>query len=106
REAGDSLEQEGIRRSHETVAKAELIVHVFDVSQPFTREDELYLARFAHKKRIIVRNKIDLPTNLVLPADLPAGCAAAPFCPATTASEIAEARRMAPPAHELERRAP
>ena len=67
RQAGDVIEQEGIRRSHETVTKAELILHVFDVSEPFTREDETYLAQFAYKKRIIVRNKVDLPMKLTLP---------------------------------------
>ena len=67
RQAGDVIEQEGIRRSHETVTKAELILHVFDVSEPFTREDETYLAQFAHKKRIVVRNKVDLPMKLALP---------------------------------------
>src|SRR5438132_7027329 len=70
RQAGDVIEQEGIRRSHETVTKAELILHVFDVSEPFTREDETYLARFAHKKRIVVRNKVDLPMKLALPLTL------------------------------------
>ncbi|PYK01199.1 MAG: tRNA uridine-5-carboxymethylaminomethyl(34) synthesis GTPase MnmE [Verrucomicrobia bacterium] len=70
RQAGDVIEQEGIRRSHETVTKAELILHVFDVSEPFTREDEAYLAQFAHKKRLIVRNKVDLPMKLALPLTL------------------------------------
>src|SRR2546430_43765 len=70
RQAGDVIEQEGIRRSHETVTKAELILHVFDVSEPFTREDETYLAQFAHKKRIIVRNKMDLPMKMTLPLTL------------------------------------
>jgi len=59
RQAGDVIEQEGIRRSHET-----------DVSEPFTREDEAYLAQFAHKKRLIVRNKVDLPMKLALPLTL------------------------------------
>src|SRR2546429_3589704 len=68
RQAGDVIEQEGIRRSHETVTKAELILHVFDVSEPFTREDETYMVQFAHKKRIIVLNKVDLPQRLELPS--------------------------------------
>ena len=67
RDAGDAIEQEGIRRSRETVAKAELILHVFDISEPLTREDENYLTQFAHKKRILVRNKVDLPMKLTLP---------------------------------------
>jgi len=75
REAGDSIEQEGIRRSRETVAKAELILHVLDGSEPFTPEDANYLNQFEHKKRILVRNKTDLPAKLVLAAraDSPAG---------------------------------
>jgi tRNA modification GTPase len=67
REAGDIIEQEGIRRSRETVARAELILHIFDVSEPFTSQDENYLQQFAHKQRIIVRNKIDLAPQLVFP---------------------------------------
>jgi len=69
RESVDSIEQEGIRRSRESVARAELILHVFNVSEPFTDEDENYLKHFAHKKRIIVRNKIDLAPRLDFPPD-------------------------------------
>lgn len=70
RRAGDVIEEEGIRRSRETVAQAELILHVFDASEALTPEDELYLTEFARKKRILVRNKIDLPSRLKLPANL------------------------------------
>ena len=70
REAGDALEEEGIRRSRETVARAELVLHVFDTSEPFTAEDDSYLKQFEHKKRIVVRNKIDLPVKLILPREL------------------------------------
>jgi tRNA modification GTPase len=66
RESGDAIEIEGIRRSRETLAKADLILHVFDVSEPMTPEDELYLTEFAPKKRVLVRNKIDLPNRLTL----------------------------------------
>jgi tRNA modification GTPase len=75
REAGDLIEQEGIRRSRETVAQAELILHIFDVSEPFTGQDENYLKQFAHKKRIIVRNKIDLAPRLVFPPEILPGFA-------------------------------
>ena len=67
REGRDEVEVEGIRRSRETLAKAELILHVLDASEPLTLEDETYLAEFATKKRILVRNKTDLPVKLVLP---------------------------------------
>jgi tRNA modification GTPase len=77
REARDEIEVEGIRRSHESLQKAEFILHVLDVSEPLTAADEKYLAEFAGKKRILVRNKIDLPHKLNLPesveqADKPA----------------------------------
>jgi tRNA modification GTPase len=70
REARDEIEVEGIRRSHESLQKAELILHVLDVSEPLTEADEKYLAEFAGKKRILVRNKIDLPVRLKLPENV------------------------------------
>src|SRR6266568_3188271 len=64
REARDELESEGIRRSHESLAAADFILHVLDASEPLTTEDEKFLNDFAAKKRILVRNKIDLPVKL------------------------------------------
>ena len=64
REAGDEIEAEGIRRSRESLAKAELILHVLDASEPFTDSDQKYLAEFEGKKRILVLNKADLPRRL------------------------------------------
>lgn len=64
REAKDEIESEGIRRSRASLAKAELILHVLDASQPLHAEDEKLLAEFASKKRIIVCNKVDLPRKL------------------------------------------
>jgi tRNA modification GTPase len=61
REARDEIEQEGVRRSRESLARAEFILHVLDASEPFTPADEKYFAEFAGKKRILVVNKIDLP---------------------------------------------
>ncbi len=72
REARDEIEVEGIRRSRQTLQQAELILQVLDGSEPLTEADEQYLAQFADKKRILVRNKIDLPARLVLPAGLQA----------------------------------
>ena len=66
REAADELESEGIRRSHESLAAAEFILHVLDASEPLTPADEKYLAEFADKERILVRNKTDLPARLHL----------------------------------------
>ncbi len=71
REAHDEIEIEGIRRSRQSFAQAELILHVLDGNQPLTREDENYFAEFAGKKRILVRNKMDLPVKCELAKNLP-----------------------------------
>lgn len=70
RDSVDEIEIEGIRRSRETLARAELILHVLDHAEPLTPADEIYLTEFSGKKRILVRNKIDLPNQLSLPGDL------------------------------------
>ena len=70
REAGDEIEAEGVRRSRESLARAEMILQVLDASEPITNFDQSLLEEFAAKKRIIVVNKTDLPSRLVLPAEL------------------------------------
>jgi tRNA modification GTPase len=67
REARDEIEQEGIRRSRQSLAQAELILHVLDASEPLTEADKNYFSEFAGKKRILVRNKTDLSVKLELP---------------------------------------
>ncbi|HVU28421.1 MAG TPA: tRNA uridine-5-carboxymethylaminomethyl(34) synthesis GTPase MnmE [Verrucomicrobiae bacterium] len=66
REARDEIEVEGIRRSRDSLQKADLILHVLDASENLTREDEHFLAEFSGKKRILVLNKSDLPKKLNL----------------------------------------
>jgi tRNA modification GTPase len=68
RTARDEIEQEGIRRSRQSLQQAELVLHVLDSSEPFTEEDRNYIADLDGKKRIVVLNKIDLPRRLSLPA--------------------------------------
>jgi tRNA modification GTPase len=68
RESEDAIEIEGVRRSRESLARAELILHVLDASVPLTPQDEHYLSEFTAKKRIVVRNKVDLPQQLELTA--------------------------------------
>jgi tRNA modification GTPase len=67
REARDEIEVEGVRRSRQSLQNAEFVLHVFDISEPLTPSDEGYLTEFSGKKRILVRNKIDLPDRLRLP---------------------------------------
>ena len=69
RESGDTLEIEGIRRSHAALAQADLILHVLDNSEPLAPEDARFLTDFTARKRIVVLNKSDLPSRLELPAD-------------------------------------
>ncbi len=64
RESRDDIEREGIRRTRAMVAKAELVLHVLDASEPLSAEDEQFLAEFAGKKRLVVLNKVDLPHRL------------------------------------------
>ncbi len=60
RESRDDIEREGIRRTRAMVAKAELVLHVLDASEPISPEDEQFLAEFEGKKRLVVLNKADL----------------------------------------------
>ena len=66
REAGDEIEEEGIRRSRASLAKAELVLHVLDASELLSPLDTKFLSESVAKKRVLIRNKIDLPVRLKL----------------------------------------
>ena len=72
RESGDVIEQEGVRRSRETMARAELILHVVDGSEPLVESDAQELQTRSERSRIVVANKADLPRALELPAGMEA----------------------------------
>jgi tRNA modification GTPase len=62
RYSGDHLEQEGVKRAKKLYREADVILMVFDLSAPFSEEDQ-YLLQMAKKqpnKIIFVGNKIDL----------------------------------------------
>jgi tRNA modification GTPase len=63
RESTNDIEAEGVRRSLQSIAKAEFILHVLDGSQPLTDEDQKHLAASEGKKRILIANKSDLPSS-------------------------------------------
>lgn len=67
RESRDAIEIEGIRRTREALAQVELVLHVFDASESWTPQDDACLAEYQGKKRILIRNKIDLPIRLQVP---------------------------------------
>jgi tRNA modification GTPase len=63
-ESDDTIEREGIRRSRQSLAQADLVLHVLDTSEPLTPDDEACLAELADRQRILVLNKSDLPNRL------------------------------------------
>lgn len=67
RETENAVEAEGVRRSRSALERAELLLHVFDSSEPLTPEDAQLLEEFAGRPRVLVRNKADLPSRLELP---------------------------------------
>ncbi len=67
REAGDEIEREGVRRGRQALDRADLVLFALDGSEPLHPEDEARLSSPAWPKRIIVRNKSDLPARLELP---------------------------------------
>ncbi|HUS35007.1 MAG TPA: tRNA uridine-5-carboxymethylaminomethyl(34) synthesis GTPase MnmE, partial [Verrucomicrobiae bacterium] len=70
RESADTIEQEGIRRSRETLEKAELILHVLDQSAP---NDSTSIQ--STNPLITILNKTDLPHAFELPDAIEISCA-------------------------------
>ena len=70
RDPVDEIEREGVRRSLEAAKHAELILYVVDASvpQPATRPIP---ENPPGRKRIFIRNKIDLPLRCELPPGIP-----------------------------------
>ncbi len=67
RESEDVIEQEGVRRSHRSVEQADVILHVLDGSLGLRDEDRRNLEAWGGRKRVVVRNKVDLEQMLELP---------------------------------------
>jgi tRNA modification GTPase len=60
----DEVEQQGIARSHEALADADLVLLVHDATMPFSEEENLLIASLLHRPHIVVSNKMDLaPTE-------------------------------------------
>lgn len=59
RESSDSIEAEGIRRSRESLSRAELVLEVIDASEPTDSAPRLMEQN--GKKHLLILNKIDLP---------------------------------------------
>lgn len=66
REAQDEIESEGIRRSRQTLERAELVIHVLDATSPHLEVEARSLPVDPGRKRILVLNKIDLGPEATL----------------------------------------
>jgi len=65
RESSDTIEAEGIRRSRESLARAELVLEVIDASESLSSDSRLGATN--GKKHLVVLNKIDLPAKADVP---------------------------------------
>lgn len=70
REAQDPVEREGVKRSRQAMADADLVLHVLDASEPLHEADQATFEACREKKTILVANKTDLPRRLVVSPDL------------------------------------
>ncbi len=66
RETNNVVEKLGVEKSKDIINKSDLIIALFDISRPFTLEDESILSNIKDKKSIIILNKTDLPTKIDL----------------------------------------
>lgn len=66
RETSDVVEQEGVRRSHDALDRAELVLAVLDGSAPAEPDDLRLLERVRGKPFVLVVSKVDLPALLDL----------------------------------------
>ena len=71
RDPTDEIEQEGVRRSRESLGRADLILHVVDLSEPLCPADTVSIQQLAGRKLLLVGNKSDLPRKLDLPKGSP-----------------------------------
>lgn len=69
RDTTDPVESEGIRRTHQVLQSADLVVHIIDRSQTLSPLDLHTINQWKHKPYIIVLNKSDLP-HMIEPASL------------------------------------
>jgi tRNA modification GTPase len=67
REATDTIEAEGIRRSRESQARAELVLEVIDASEPLAQGEHLSAGNNGNK-HLLILNKIDLQQKATLVA--------------------------------------
>lgn len=66
RETEDIIERMGVERSRKALVDADLILLVFNQSEPLTDEDKALIEATDQNNRVVILNKMDLPTQLDL----------------------------------------
>jgi len=64
RHVEDIAEKEGVKRSLDSIEQADLVIAIFDRSEPLRQEDHNVIEKVKHKNTIIVLNKCDLSSAL------------------------------------------
>ncbi|NWF76971.1 MAG: tRNA uridine-5-carboxymethylaminomethyl(34) synthesis GTPase MnmE [Nitrospirae bacterium] len=64
RDVEDIAEKEGVKRSLRSIENADLIIAIFDLSEPLRDEDFEVFEKIKNKNSIIVLNKCDLPAAI------------------------------------------
>lgn len=64
RDVEDITEREGVKRSIRSIKNADIVIAIFDRSEPFTDEDFEVLEKVKNKNAIFVLNKCDLPSAI------------------------------------------
>lgn len=62
----DAIEEEGVRRTQDRLARADLVIWVLDGSEPLSSEDLAILPQVPPQKAVIAINKNDLPQRIIL----------------------------------------
>ncbi len=64
RKAGDSIEQEGVRRAKERLADSDFVLLMLDGSRVLDEDDKEIFEEVKGKKKVVVLNKNDLPEKM------------------------------------------
>jgi len=64
RDVVDIAEREGVKRSLRSIENADIVIAIFDRSEPFKHEDFEVLEKVKNKNTIFVLNKCDLPSAI------------------------------------------
>ena len=70
RETNDLVESIGVKKSMELIDKSDLVIYVLNNNDVITENEKEILEKLKNKNYIVVVNKCDLESNLVLPEDI------------------------------------